>query len=77
MSNFQTTVVWGLRILMTLLSLPNLLHKFRLGTCNGHWLIKSEIVLQNKMIQALGQVSLPFDEFFTHVAKASLVVESN
>jgi hypothetical protein len=41
---------------MTLLSLPNLLHKFRLGTCNGHWLIKSEIVLQNKMVQALGQV---------------------
>ena len=45
-----------MRILMTLLSLPNLLHKFRLGSCNGHWLIKSEIVLQNKMVQALGQV---------------------
>jgi hypothetical protein len=53
----QTTVVWGLRILMTLLSQPCLLHKFRVGSCNGHWLIKSEIVLQNKMVQALGQVS--------------------
>jgi hypothetical protein len=53
----QTTVVWGLRILMTLLSQPGLLHKFRVGSCNGHWLIKSEIVLQNKMVQALGQVN--------------------
>jgi hypothetical protein len=50
----STTVVWGLRILMTLISIPNLLEKFRLGTCNGHWLIKSEVVLQNKMVQALG-----------------------
>ena len=41
---------------MTLLSQPNLLHKFRVGSCNGHWLVKSEIVLQNKMGQALGQV---------------------
>ena len=38
-----TTVIWGLRILMTLLSLPNLMEKFRLGSCNGHWLIKSEV----------------------------------
>ena len=52
-----TTVIWGLRILMTLISMPALLEKFRLGTCNGHWLIKSEIVLQNKMVQALGQSS--------------------
>ena len=52
-----TTVIWGLRILMTLLSLPNLMEKFRLGNCNGHWLNKSEIVLQNKMVQALGQSS--------------------
>lgn len=50
-------MIWGLRILMTLLSLPNLMEKFRLGSCNGHWLIKSEIVLQNKMVQALGQSS--------------------
>lgn len=42
----QTTVVWGLRILMTLLSQPTLLMKFRSGTCNGNWLLKSEIVLQ-------------------------------
>eukprot|EP00094_Tigriopus_californicus_P005213 TCALIF_05026-PB protein Name:"Similar to WDFY3 WD repeat and FYVE domain-containing protein 3 (Homo sapiens)" AED:0.04 eAED:0.04 QI:7/0.93/0.68/1/1/1/16/134/3650 len=53
----STTVIWGLRILMTLLSIPSLLEKFRCGTCNGHWLIKSEVVLQNKMVQALGQNS--------------------
>lgn len=52
-----STVVWGLRILMTLLSIPALMDKFRTGACNGHWLIKSEIVLQNKMVQALGQTS--------------------
>eukprot|EP00095_Tigriopus_kingsejongensis_P009945 maker-scaffold981_size73921-snap-gene-0.19 protein:Tk09945 transcript:maker-scaffold981_size73921-snap-gene-0.19-mRNA-1 annotation:"low quality protein: wd repeat and fyve domain-containing protein 3" len=52
-----TTVIWSLRILMTLISIPNLLEKFRLGHCNGHWLIKSEVVLQNKMVQALGQSS--------------------
>ena len=39
---------------MTLVSVPSLLEKFRLGTCNGHWLVKSELVLQNKMVQALG-----------------------
>ena len=49
-----TTVVWGLRILMTLLSQPPLLTKFRNGSCNGHWLLKSENVLQNKMVKALG-----------------------
>ena len=53
----STTVVWGLRILMTLLSQPVLLQKFRAGSFNGHWLIKSEIVLQNKMVKALGQGS--------------------
>lgn len=53
----RTTMTHGLRILTTLLSLPNLLEKFRLGNCNGHWLIKSEIVLQDKMVQALGQTS--------------------
>ena len=42
----QTTVVWALRILMTLLSQHTLLVKFRSGTCNGNWLLKSEIVLQ-------------------------------
>ena len=50
-----TTVVWGLRILMALLSLPQLLVKFRTGSCNGHWLLKSDIVLHNKMVEALGQ----------------------
>ncbi len=49
----STTVAWGLKILTTLLSIPALLEKFRLGNCNGHWLIKSEVVLQNKMVQAL------------------------
>lgn len=53
----SSTVIWGLRILMTLLSLPALLEKFRTGSCNGHWLVKSEIVLLNKMVQALGQTS--------------------
>ena len=52
-----TTVVWGLRILMTLLSIPVLMEKFCMGTCNGHWLVKSEVVLQDKMVQALGQSS--------------------
>ena len=50
-----STVVWGLRILMTLVSLPQLMIKFRSGSCNGHWLLKSENVLHNKMIDALGQ----------------------
>ena len=50
----QTTVVWGLRILATLLSLPQLMVKFRMGTCNGHWLMKSENVLHNKMVEAFG-----------------------
>ncbi len=51
------TVVWGLRILVTLLSIPGLMDKFRSGTCNGHWLVKSEVVLQDKMVQALGHTS--------------------
>ncbi len=46
-----------MRILMTLISIPTLMEKFRMGTCNGHWLIKSEVVLQDKMVQALGQSS--------------------
>lgn len=50
-------MVWSLRILNTLLSLPVLRDKFRLGSCNGHWLVKSEVVLQNRLVQALGQVS--------------------
>jgi hypothetical protein len=50
-----TTVIWSLRILMTLLSIPSLLAKFREGSCNGGWLMKSELVLQNKMGAALGQ----------------------
>ena len=49
-----TSVVWGLRILMTLLSVPPLMFKFRHGTCNGHWLLKSDNVLNNKMVEALG-----------------------
>ena len=52
-----STVVWGLKILVTIVSIPSLMDKFRQGTCNGHWLMKSEIVLQNKMIQALGQTT--------------------
>ena len=52
-----TTILWGLRILLTLLSQPLLLHKFRTGNTNGKWLLKSDIVLQNKMVKALGQSS--------------------
>ncbi len=40
---------------MTLVSVPALMEKFRSGTCNGHWLAKSEVVLQDKMVRALGQ----------------------
>ena len=53
----QTTIIWALRITMTLLSIPSLLAKFREGTSNGGWLMKSELVLQNKMGAALGQIS--------------------
>ena len=52
-----STVIWGLKILTTIASISSLSEKFRTGTCNGHWLMKSEVVLQNKMIQALGQTS--------------------
>ena len=51
----STTIIWGLRILMTLVSVPPLMIRFRTGSCNGHWLIKSENVLNNKMVEALGQ----------------------
>ena len=52
-----TTVIWALRILMTLISIPALLDKFREGSCNGGWIMKSELILQNKMGAALGQTS--------------------
>ena len=52
-----TTTIWALRILMTLISLPALLDKFREGSCNGGWIMKSELILQNKMGAALGQTS--------------------
>ena len=39
----STTVVWGLRILMTLLSQPTLLQKFRAGAFNGHWLSSQKL----------------------------------
>ena len=49
---------------MTLVSQPSLLIKFRSGNCNGHWLLKSDIVLQNKMIKALGQQVWSLLHFF-------------
>ena len=52
-----TTVIWALRVLMTLLSIPVLLDRFREGSCNGGWIMKSELILQNKMGAALGQTS--------------------
>lgn len=52
-----STTTWALRILQTLLSIPSLLASFREGSANGGWLMKSELVLQNKMGAALGQTS--------------------
>ena len=57
--------ILSLRILMTLVSQPSLLIKFRSGNCNGHWLLKSDIVLQNKMIKALGQQVWSLLHFFS------------
>ena len=53
----STTIVWGLRIIVTLLSNSAMVETFREGTCNGGWILKSELILQNKMGAALGQPS--------------------
>uniref|UniRef100_A0A1B6CRC4 Uncharacterized protein n=1 Tax=Clastoptera arizonana TaxID=38151 RepID=A0A1B6CRC4_9HEMI len=50
----STTVVWGLRILVVLGSIPSLLQKFREGVSNGGWLQDTELVLHNKMGVVLG-----------------------
>nr|XP_018916724.1 PREDICTED: WD repeat and FYVE domain-containing protein 3 [Bemisia tabaci] len=49
-----TSMVWGLRILVVLCSVQNLLNKFREGSSNGHWLTNAELVAQNKMGVVLG-----------------------
>jgi hypothetical protein len=49
-----TTVVWGLRLLVVLCSVPTLLIKFKEGICTGGWLQDTELVLQNKMGVVLG-----------------------
>lgn len=49
-----STVVWGLRILVVLGSIPTLLQKFREGLCNGGWLQDTELVLHNKLGVVLG-----------------------
>ena len=53
----STSIILALKILSTLLSIPDLLNRFREGSCNGGWVMKSEMILQNKMGAALGQSS--------------------
>lgn len=44
-----TTVVWGLRILVVMCSIPSLLSKFKEGSSTGGWLQDTELVVQNRM----------------------------
>lgn len=53
----NTTVVWGLRILIVLCSTPALMNRFREGSSNGGWLRHTEIVSHNKMAVVLGYQS--------------------
>lgn len=55
-----TTVVWGLRILVVMCSVPGLLSKFREGISNGGWLSDTEQVLHNRMGVVLGNFFLIF-----------------
>ncbi|KAK6633574.1 hypothetical protein RUM44_004181 [Polyplax serrata] len=50
----STTVVWSLRILIVVTSVPSLVVKFREGTENGGWLKESEMVVQSKLGVTLG-----------------------
>lgn len=52
----HSTVVWGLRVLIALGSVPPLLTKFREGTSNGGWLKETEMVVQNKLGVVLGNL---------------------
>ncbi|KAK9506435.1 hypothetical protein O3M35_008377 [Rhynocoris fuscipes] len=54
----STTVVWGLRILVVLCSVPSLLVKFREGACTGGWLQDTDLVLQNRMTVVLAGCQL-------------------
>ncbi|XP_038062031.1 WD repeat and FYVE domain-containing protein 3-like isoform X2 [Patiria miniata] len=49
-----TTVIMGLRILVTMLYSQSAISKFRDGTFGGGWLDKTEAVLQNRMGVVLG-----------------------
>ncbi|XP_073985786.1 WD repeat and FYVE domain containing 3 bchs [Rhodnius prolixus] len=54
----STTVVWGLRVLVVLCSIPALLTKFREGACTGGWLQDTDLVLQNRMAVVLAGCQL-------------------
>ncbi|KAF6208270.1 hypothetical protein GE061_016724 [Apolygus lucorum] len=45
----SSTVIWGLRILVVLCSVPSLLVKFKDGASVGGWLQDTELVMQNRM----------------------------
>ncbi|XP_014261988.1 WD repeat and FYVE domain-containing protein 3 isoform X2 [Cimex lectularius] len=45
----SSTVIWGLRILVVLCSIPNLMIKFKDGASCGGWLHVADLVLQNRM----------------------------
>lgn len=49
-----STVVWAMRIIIVLGSIPALLSRFREGSANGGWLRHTELVSQNKMAVMLG-----------------------
>lgn len=49
-----STVVWGLRVLVVLGSVPSLLAKFREGSGTGGWLQDTELVVHNKLGVVLG-----------------------
>lgn len=49
----SSTVVWGLRILVAVCSVPPILQKFKEGTCNAGWLRHTD---HNKVALALGNL---------------------
>ena len=50
-----TTVIMGLRILVTMLHNQSAISKFRDGSYGGGWLDHTEAVLQNRMGVVLGK----------------------
>lgn len=59
----NSTVVWGLRILVAVCSIQSILQKFRDGVSNGGWLRHTD---HNKVALALGKFirELVIEEFF-------------